>query len=97
MAPAYDLNPVPLDVRPRILSTGITLDSQEASLDLALEVAEHFGLNTLQAKKIAREVGEAVSNWDQEATQMGLSHKMIERMESAFVHRDSAAAKVLSR
>jgi serine/threonine-protein kinase HipA len=97
LAPAYDLNPVPLEAKPRILSTGITFDSAEASLDLALEVAEDFGLNTLQAKQIAREVGEAVSNWDREATQMGLSRLMIDRMQSAFVHRDLEKAKALSK
>lgn len=97
LAPAYDLNPVPLDVKPRILTTRITFDSADASLDLAFEVAEDFGLNTLQAKQIAREIGEAVSNWDREATRLGLSGKMIDRMESAFVHRDLEKAKALSK
>ena len=96
LAPAYDLNPVPLEVKPRILSTAITFDSAEASLDLALEVAEEFGLNPSLAKRIAREVGEAVSNWKQEAARIGLSGKMIERMESAFVHRDLKMAQALS-
>ena len=96
LAPAYDLNPVPLEVKPRILSTAITFDSAEASLELALEVAEEFGLNPAKAKQIAREVGEAVSRWDKEALQIGLSSKMIERMESAFVHRDLKMAQALS-
>ncbi len=96
LAPAYDLNPVPLDLKPRVLSTAITFDSAEASLDLAFEVAEYFGLNDLQAKRIAWEVGEVVSRWDEEAAGMGLSRKMIERMESAFVHRDLEIVKGLT-
>ena len=96
LAPAYDLNPVPLEVRPRILSTTITFDSAAASLELAFEVAEDFGLNAPQAKQIAREVGNAVARWDQEAAQIGLSGKMIDRMESAFVHHDLKMAQSLS-
>ncbi len=34
LSPAYDLNPVPLDVRPRVLSVAITLDDPTASLSL---------------------------------------------------------------
>jgi hypothetical protein len=47
--------------------------------------------------EIASEVGEAVSHWKREAKQMSLSGKMIERMESAFEHRDSKAAKALGK
>lgn len=95
LAPAYDLNPVPVEVKPRVLSTGITFDSAEASLDLTFDVADEFGLTMGEAQQIAREVGEVVSHWDQEATQMGLSRAMINRMESAFVHRDLEAARAI--
>ena len=96
LAPAYDLNPVPIDIKPRILATTITFDSAEASLDLAFEVADDFGLSIPEAEQIAHEVGEAVSDWDKKAARMGLSRAMIDRMESAFVHRDLEAAKALS-
>jgi len=33
LAPAYDLNPVPVDIKPRILSTNITWDDGTDSLD----------------------------------------------------------------
>ncbi|HEY3968436.1 MAG TPA: HipA domain-containing protein [Planctomycetaceae bacterium] len=95
LAPAYDLNPVPLDVKPRVLSTAITFDDATASLDLALEVAAEFGLDQRQAKQVASEVGMAVSQWHTEAARMGLSRNMIARMESAFVHRDLERARAL--
>ena len=38
---AYDLNPVPVDIKPRILSTAIDEADGTASLDLAYQVAEH--------------------------------------------------------
>jgi serine/threonine-protein kinase HipA len=95
LSPAYDLNPVPIDVKPRILTTGITFDSAEASLGLAFEVAEEFGLGKRQAEQIARDVGTVVSNWKREAARLGLSRKMIGRMESAFEHRDLEMARGL--
>jgi serine/threonine-protein kinase HipA len=88
LAPAYDLNPVPVDLKPRILSTAITLDDATASLALALEVAEDFDLTPAQARKIAGEIGAAVSRWRSEAACLGLTARAIERMESAFEHRD---------
>ena len=45
LSPAYDLNPVPVDVRPRVLSVAITIDDPAASLGLAMEVAEYFDLS----------------------------------------------------
>jgi serine/threonine-protein kinase HipA len=42
LAPAYDLNPVPVDIRPRVLTTCIDMDDATASLDLALSVAGYF-------------------------------------------------------
>jgi serine/threonine-protein kinase HipA len=40
LSPAYDLNPVPTDVKPRVLSTAIDLDDRTASLSLAMDVAD---------------------------------------------------------
>jgi hypothetical protein len=42
MSPAYDLNPVPVQFRPRILSTLIDEQSGDASIELALSVAIIF-------------------------------------------------------
>lgn len=88
LSPAYDLNPVPVDVRPRVLSTNVDLDSGEASFELALEVAEYFELDSDTAARIGREVAEAVVVWREVATQNGLKRDQIDRMESAFEHDD---------
>ena len=88
LAPAYDLNPVPVDIKPRMLSTTITFDSPQASLELAYEVAEEFGLQPEGARRIAREVGVATSRWRLVAKQHGISENAIARMASAFEHED---------
>lgn len=95
LAPAYDLNPVPVDIKPRVLATAIDLDDGRASLDLARSVADHFGLNDGEARSIAREVGEAVSGWRREAARHGLPATAIDRMASAFEHSDLAAAQAI--
>lgn len=95
LAPAYDLNPVPVDIKPRVLSTAIDLDDGTASLDLALSVAEYFTLNETQAREIAAEVGRAVGGWREEAGRLGLAPGQVERMASAFEHDDLRAAHSL--
>ncbi|MPZ39972.1 MAG: type II toxin-antitoxin system HipA family toxin [Rhizobiales bacterium] len=92
LAPAYDLNPVPLDIKPRILTTAIDEDDGTASVELALETAAHYGLKSPQARNIVREVGAAVSQWRKTASDIGLSKNEIERMSSAFEHEDLAKA-----
>ena len=44
LSPAYDLNPVPVDIKPRVLSTAIDLGDCTASLKLAYDVASYFEL-----------------------------------------------------
>jgi serine/threonine-protein kinase HipA len=95
LSPAYDLNPVPIQFRPRILSTLIDEQSGDASLELALSVAEHFRLSRTQARKIAYEVARAVSRWKQEATRAGIAEREIGMMASAFEHEDLAHARKL--
>ena len=88
LSPAYDLNPVPTDIKPRILATAINEDDNTASLPLALDVAGYFELDGASARKIAAEVGNAVANWRDEAGRHGLSKAEIGRMASAFEHED---------
>src|SRR5580658_32787 len=92
LSPAYDLNPVPTDIKPRILSTAINEDDNTASLALALEVAGYFELEAGQARDIARQVGKSVSKWRNEAARHGLAKGEIDRMASAFDHDDLKAA-----
>lgn len=92
LAPAYDLNPVPVDIKPRVLATAIDLDDGTASLDLAIGVADYFDLDEDEAHAIAREVGRAVEGWREDASRIGLVSSQIERMASAFEHDDLRAA-----
>jgi serine/threonine-protein kinase HipA len=88
LSPAYDLNPVPTDVKPRVLSMAINEDDNTASLALALDVAAYFELDAVQARGIAAQVGKAVSKWRDESARHGLSKAEIDRMASAFEHED---------
>jgi serine/threonine-protein kinase HipA len=88
LAPAYDLNPVPVDIKPRVLSTAIDLDENTASLQLALSVVDYFDLTADQAIEIAAAVGKAVTTWRDEATRLGLTSSQTNRMASAFEHDD---------
>ncbi len=98
LSPAYDLNPVPTDIKPRILTTAIDMDDGTASLNLALAVAGYFELAEADAGRIAAEVGQAVAGWRREAKRLGLTPAEIDRMASAFEHEDlKAAAKATRR
>lgn len=92
LSPAYDINPVPTDVRPRVLSTAINEDDTTAQLSLALEVSEYFDLNQDRAAKIAAEVGQVVSRWRHVASEFGITAHEIQRMASAFEHADLKAS-----
>ena len=95
LSPAYDLNPVPVQFRPRILSTLIDEQNGDASLDLALSVAEYFRLTTAQARQTAYEVGRAVTRWREEASTLGIAAAEINTLASAFEHEDLAQALTL--
>jgi serine/threonine-protein kinase HipA len=88
LSPAYDLNPVPTDIKPRILTTAINEDDGTASLALAMSVARYFELETNKAREISKEVGKAVSKWRNEAARQGVGKSEIDRMASAFEHED---------
>ena len=95
LSPVYDLNPTPLDVRPRILTTNISLDEATCDLNLVISVAEFFGIATDEAKTIAKEVATATVTWREVATAFGATRGEIRRMASAFEHDDLARALAL--
>lgn len=88
LSPAYDLNPVPTDVKPRILSTSVMPDDATASLDLAMEAAPYFQLDAARAREAAAEIGRVTATWRTVAKAVGLSSAEMERMASAFEHGD---------
>ena len=92
LSPAYDLNPVPTDVKPRVLSTAIDFENATASLDLALEVAPYFELKNGEARAIVAEVARATAEWRSVAAGLAVPAAEITRMASAFEHEDSQLA-----
>ena len=88
LSPAYDLNPVPQDMKDRVLSTAISPDDAACSIPLAIEQAEYFNLTADEANVIVREVGMAVSEWQKVAASCGQTARQIARMDSAFEHGD---------
>lgn len=88
LSPVFDVNPVPTDIKPRILSTAINEDDTTASLQVAFDIAAYFEINAGDARAIAREVGEAVAQWRARASAQGISRAAVDRMASAFDHPD---------
>lgn len=88
LAPAFDLNPCPVDVKPRVHALAIDEGQTASSLDTALEVAELFGIKFDRARTLVAEIGEVTATWKKVAASHGLSTAQLERMESAFEHED---------
>jgi serine/threonine-protein kinase HipA len=95
LSPVYDLNPTPADVRPRILTTNISLDEATCDLDLVLSSAEFFGLGLKEAKATAKDVAAATSTWRDVAAAAGAPQNEIRRVSSAFEHNDLTRALAL--
>lgn len=88
LSPAYDLNPIPTDIKPRVLSTMIDLIDSSASIDLAFNVGAYFEINLTEMKQIAKEVALAAAEWQSTAKKLKIVKKEIDRMASAFEHED---------
>jgi len=85
LSPAYDMNPTPIELKARVLSTAIDFDDTSASLETAMEVAKDFRLSKDNARKIIKEVSAAVQQWRQVASEVGLSKHECDHMASAFL------------
>lgn len=95
LSPVYDLNPTPIDVHQRILTTNISLDEATCDLDLVLSVAEYFGLAPDAAKAIIKVVAAATATWREVAAANKARPAEIRRMASAFEHDDLKKALAL--
>lgn len=84
LSPAYDLNPVPMEIKPRVLSTAITFDDATGSIALAKSVAQDFDITSNEADRITIEVQNAVMTWKNEAKKLGIASSEIALMASAF-------------
>jgi serine/threonine-protein kinase HipA len=96
LSPAYDMNPTPTDIKPRVHALALDDSDPVASLDTLLSIAPRFALRAPDARAILAEVAQAVAGWRDAAKAMGLKASDIERMESAFEHEDANAAHHLS-
>ncbi len=95
LSPAYDLNPVPADLKARVLSTNIDLDESTCSLDLLESASTYFGLTLQQAREIIKSVAGATSAWRDTAKATGARPSEINRMASAFEHDELTRALTL--
>lgn len=94
LSPAFDLNPNP-EGGAKQLATAIDDNNTQASLATALEVAGLFRLSEAQARSIVAEVSAATEHWRDVARARDLSAQQLRRLESAFEHEQSAAAREL--
>lgn len=88
LSPAFDLNPMPTDVKPRVHALALNEADAESSLDTVLSVAPYFRLGKAEAEAIVKEVAAGVGTWRDVAAVYGLTANQIDRMASAFEHRD---------
>ncbi|MXZ81906.1 MAG: HipA domain-containing protein [Gammaproteobacteria bacterium] len=95
LSPAYDLNPVPMDIKARILATNIDLDEGTCSLDLLENASGYFALTLAQARSIIKEVATVTATWRATAKAVGAHAAEINRMTSAFEHDDLERALAL--
>ncbi|MDT8292204.1 HipA domain-containing protein [Roseomonas mucosa] len=95
LSPAYDLNPVPTDLKARVLATNIDLDEGTCSLDLLEAATDYFALTLKQARMVIKEVARVTATWRDVAKAAGARQAEIDRMASAFEHDDLRRAAAL--
>ena len=95
LSPAFDLNPTPVDVRERRLTTSIDLEDGTCDLALVLEVAPFCGLGERETRSLIRRVADGVGAWRTVASAVGAGRSEIDRMSSAFDHDDARATSRL--
>jgi serine/threonine-protein kinase HipA len=88
LSPVYDLNPCPVDVKPRVHVLAIDEADATSSLETALEVAELFGIKAERARALAAKIGAVTAGWRDAAKSLGLNKTQTDRMETAFEHDD---------
>jgi serine/threonine-protein kinase HipA len=96
LSPAYDLNPVPVDLKTRVLATNIDLEEGTCSVDLLQSAAGYYALSLAEARSILGEVARATSRWREVAREVGASSVEMDRMVSAFEHDDLHKARAFS-
>ena len=81
LSPAYDINPDAYGIG---LKLNISEEDSSLDFDLALSVAQYYGLTKDQGAKIITEVCNSVSRWQIIATKYSISRSEQEIMKGAF-------------
>ena len=97
LSPAYDLNPVPVDIKPRVLCLMIDDRDNSASFDLTVEVGDYFGLVEDDMRAVVTDLVNSISSWRDEARRIGVSTEEINRMATAFEHDEMVRAQKFFR
>ena len=84
LSPAYDLNPVPLVEKVRELTTWISEEGPEASIDQAYRAAPYFALKDGDATRIVDTVASGIKGWQDIARGLGMSKADIEVYATAI-------------
>jgi len=95
LAPAYDLNPVPTDLKARVLTTNIDPEEATCSIDLLEASAGYFALSLADARSILKQVAAATTTWRSVAREAGAPSSEVDRMASAFEHDELRQALAL--
>lgn len=83
LSPAFDVNPTPGD-EPKYLNTSIDYDSNEASVQAAINAADYFRVSRVTAHAEALRMSLALKAWRKTALSNGISQSSIEHMASCF-------------
>jgi len=94
LSPAYDINPTPGEIKPRVLATALGEDyhATSASLETALSVAPYFDLEEADAWRIVRKVAHVTRSWRDRARAAGRPNHECDLMATAFEHEDLTLA-----
>ncbi|GMQ75978.1 MAG: HipA domain-containing protein [Gammaproteobacteria bacterium] len=84
LSPAYDLNPVPIEEKVRELTTWISEEGPDASLDLARNAAKYFAVKNAEAEAIIKQQKAVVADWRKTASRLGMSAADTAAYASAF-------------
>lgn len=82
LSPVFDVNPNPYSGG--VLTTYISQDDNSADIDVAMSVAEYFGLKSKDTKIIIDEIKNSIQKWTDVAKSFGISRSEIEEMKIAF-------------
>lgn len=84
LSPAFDMNPFPRDLNNGLHVLALNEVDHAGSLEIAMSVADYFGVPSIEAKTIAGETAAAVKSWRSVAQARGISPQEVDLMSSAF-------------